>query len=124
MEMLSALAPTRLRPVGHDAEMSAVDHLEELRTRLIVSLLAVAVAFGVCFWQNHQILRLVNAPLAQKPQQQVRAGHGPLGATYLVQQNARNVARQLAIVVGVLHSTSLSPAAQAKLSDVQKSLDT
>jgi len=38
--------------------MSAVDHLEELRARLIVSLLALGVAFGLCFWQNHQLLRL------------------------------------------------------------------
>ena len=54
--------------------MSAVDHLEELRTRLIVSLLAVGIAFGFCFWQNHELLKLVNAPLAHNTQQQVRAG--------------------------------------------------
>jgi sec-independent protein translocase protein TatC len=124
MQMPGAFAPIALRPVGHDARMTAVDHLEELRTRLIVSLLAVAVAFGLCFWQNHQILRLVNAPLAQNTQQQVRAGHGPLGATYVVQRDARDVARQVAIVAGVLRSQSRSPVAQAKLSGVQKSLDT
>src|SRR3984885_4183683 len=122
MEMLSALAPTRLRPVGHDAEMSAVDHLEELRTRLIVSLLAVAVAFGICFWQNHQILKLINAPLAHNTQQQVRAGHGPLGATYTVQQSTRDVARQLDTVVGVLKTEHASPAAQAALANVQNGL--
>src|ERR1700684_1804893 len=100
MQMPSAFAPVRVRPVPHDAQMSVVDHLEELRTRLIVSLLAIAVAFGLCFWQNHGLLKLVNRPLAQNTQQQVRAGQGPLGATYAVQREARDVAAQLGTVVG------------------------
>ena len=80
--MPSAFAPARLRPVHHDAELSVVDHLDELRTRLIVSLLALAVAFGICFWQNHRLLSFINRPLAHNTQQQVRDGRGPLGATY------------------------------------------
>ena len=122
MQIPGALAPAKLRPVGHDAQLSVVDHLEELRTRLIVSLLAVAVAFGLCFWQNHQILRLVNKPLAHQTQQQVRDGHGPLGGTYSVQQSARDVARQLDTVVGVLRSSPQPPAVTASLTQVQKSL--
>ena len=102
MQMPSALAPGRIKPVTHDAQLSYVDHLDELRTRLIVSLLAVAVAFGICFWQNHQLLNLINKPLAHQTQQQVRDGHGPLGATYSVQRSARDVAKQLGTVVGVL----------------------
>ena len=39
----------------HDAKLSVVDHLEEPRTRLIVCLLAIGVAAGVCFWQNHEL---------------------------------------------------------------------
>jgi Tat protein translocase TatC len=69
MQMPGAFAPIALRPVSHDARMNVVDHLEELRTRLIVSLATVAVASGLCFWQNHQLLRLVNAPLAQNTQE-------------------------------------------------------
>ena len=76
-----------IKPVEHDAQMSVVGHLDELRTRLIVSLLALAVAFGFCFWQNHSLLHLINAPLAHQTQQQVVEGHGPLGATYTVQRS-------------------------------------
>ena len=76
------------RSIGHDDRLSVVGHLDELRTRLIVSLLAFAVAFGVCFWQNHRLLTLIDSPLAHQTQQQVRDGHGPLGATYQVQQSA------------------------------------
>jgi sec-independent protein translocase protein TatC len=94
----------QLRSIGHDDRLSVVGHLDELRTRLIVSLLAVAVAFGFCFWQNHQLLKLIDAPLAHQTQAQVRAGHGPLGATYLIQRSARDVAVQLRTVVGVLRA--------------------
>ncbi len=122
MQMPGAILPVRIRPVGHEAQLSVVDHLEELRTRLIVSLLAVAIAFGVCFWQNHQLLHLIDRPLAHQTQQQVRDGHGPLGATYSVQQSARDVARQLGTVVGVLRTQTRSAGATASLVGVQKSL--
>jgi sec-independent protein translocase protein TatC len=99
-----------------------VGHLEELRTRLIVSLLAVAVAFGLCFWQNHRLLQLINQPLAHNTQQQVRQGRGPLGATYSVQLSTRDVATQLDTVVGVLKGKNQPPAAAASLAHVQTSL--
>jgi sec-independent protein translocase protein TatC len=122
MQVPGALAPIGLRPVSHDAQLSVVDHLDELRSRLIVSLAAVAVAFGLCFWQNHEILRLVNQPLAHNTQQQVRAGHGPLGATYSVQLSARDVAQQLGIVVSALRAQPQSAASQSSLAQVQKRL--
>jgi sec-independent protein translocase protein TatC len=100
---------TRLKSIGHDDRLSVVGHLDELRTRLIVSLLAIAVAFGFCFWQNHRLLQLIDTPLAHQTQAQVRAGQGPLGATYVVQRSARDVAVQLRTVVGVLSSDRQLP---------------
>ncbi len=61
----------KLRPVGHEDQLSLVDHLDELRSRLVVSLIVFGVAFGLCLWQNHYILHIVNAPL--------RAAGTPLG---------------------------------------------
>jgi sec-independent protein translocase protein TatC len=122
VQLLSARAPARVRPVHHDAKLSVVDHLEELRTRLIVCLLAIGVAFGICFWQNHELLHIVNKPLAHNTQQQVRDGHGPLGATYSVQQSARDVAKQLGTVVGVLSAQKQAPAVRTSLAGVQRSL--
>jgi sec-independent protein translocase protein TatC len=55
--------PRKIRPVSHDDRLTLVEHLEELRTRLIVSALAVLVAFAFCAWQNHLILEIVNDPL-------------------------------------------------------------
>jgi sec-independent protein translocase protein TatC len=59
----------RLRPAQHDEHLTLVEHLDELRTRLILAGLAFVVAFAVCAWQNHEILELLNAPLPgdQKP---------------------------------------------------------
>lgn len=106
--------------VGYEQRLSVVDHLAELRTRLIVSLAAIAVAFGLCMWQNHALLQVVNAPLAHQTQKQVSAGNGPLGATYKVQQNARDVASQLAIVVATLErpGSGASVATRASLQQV------
>jgi sec-independent protein translocase protein TatC len=55
--------PRVLRPIGHDDRLSIVDHLDELRSRLIVCLAALLVAFGVCFWQNQALLSVLNRAL-------------------------------------------------------------
>jgi len=60
--------------------------------------------------------------LAHQTQQQVRDGHGPLGATYRVQQSARDVAAQLDVVAGIVGAQSHQPAARASLAQVQRSL--
>jgi sec-independent protein translocase protein TatC len=100
--------------IGHEDQLSVVDHLEELRGRLIVCLAVVAVAFGVCLWQNNALLRIINEPLAHETQKQVRAGNGPLGSTYTVQQAARAVASQLQVVVGALERPGSGASAATK----------
>jgi sec-independent protein translocase protein TatC len=55
--------PKVLRPIGHEDRLSIVDHLDELRSRLFICLAALVVAFGLCFWQNHLLLNLLNKPL-------------------------------------------------------------
>ena len=56
----------RIRPVGHEDRLSLVEHLDELRTRIILALAAFGVALGVCFWQNHALLKVVNHPLGHR----------------------------------------------------------
>jgi sec-independent protein translocase protein TatC len=51
------------RPIGHDDRLSVIDHLDELRSRLIVCGVALGIAFGVCFWQNHALLDVLNRAL-------------------------------------------------------------
>ena len=62
-----------LRPIGHEDRLSIVDHLDELRGRLIICGAALIVAFGLCFWQSHQVLNLLNTRLP--PASQTSANH-------------------------------------------------
>jgi sec-independent protein translocase protein TatC len=56
----------RIKPIDHEDRLSIVEHLDELRTRLIVCALVFAVAFGLCLWQNHFLLDIANNPLPDK----------------------------------------------------------
>ena len=57
--------PRRLRPIGQDDRLSVVDHLDELRSRLIICASVLVVAFGLCFWQNDRLLSLLDHPYHQ-----------------------------------------------------------
>ena len=62
-----SVLPRRLR---HGEEATLVEHLGELRTRLIISLTALAVGFGVAYGFHGRILNWLNRPLPdnlQKP---------------------------------------------------------
>jgi sec-independent protein translocase protein TatC len=56
----------KIRPIGHEDRLSLVEHLDELRTRLVIAAGAFMVALGLCFWQNHQLLKIVNDPLGKR----------------------------------------------------------
>jgi sec-independent protein translocase protein TatC len=57
------MARAALRPVAHDDRLSLVEHLDELRTRLLICLGVFLACFAVCFWQNDRILDVMNVPL-------------------------------------------------------------
>lgn len=44
-------------------QMSFLDHLEELRKRIINSLIAIGVAFGACWWLADWLFRTVSRPI-------------------------------------------------------------
>jgi len=56
---------TAIKPIGHEDRLTIVDHLDELRSRLIICVVALAVAFGICFWQNGTLLDALNKPLKE-----------------------------------------------------------
>ena len=56
----------KLKPVSHEDRLTVVEHLDELRTRIVVSLTAFGLALALCFWQNHQLLQWLNRPLHGK----------------------------------------------------------
>ncbi|MBI4897851.1 MAG: twin-arginine translocase subunit TatC [Actinobacteria bacterium] len=55
----------RIAPVDHEQELSVVEHLDELRSRLIMVASVFGLALAVAFWQNHRILDVINRPLPE-----------------------------------------------------------
>jgi sec-independent protein translocase protein TatC len=57
----------RIRPISHEDRLSVVDHLDELRSRLVVSAVAFVVAWALTTWQNDLVLEIMNSPLPTDP---------------------------------------------------------
>lgn len=55
--------PRRVKAVSHEDRLTLVEHLDELRARLIVCIVVFAVALGLCLWQNHLLLEIAGGPL-------------------------------------------------------------
>lgn len=53
----------RVRPVDFEDRLTLVEHLDELRNRIIVCLVVFVVALALCFWQNSLLLDIANEPL-------------------------------------------------------------
>jgi sec-independent protein translocase protein TatC len=113
-----------IRTIGHEDRLSLVDHLDELRTRLIVSGVVLAVAFGFCLWQNHALLNIINKPLKTQTSKQVARGEGTIGQAVLAQQAVLKVAHDTPAALGVLASpgSGLSAGARAGLVPVAGAL--
>ena len=52
-----------LRPVAHDDRLSLVEHLTELRVRIVICLAAFIAATAVCMVFNQTVLDVLNEPL-------------------------------------------------------------
>jgi sec-independent protein translocase protein TatC len=106
-----------IRTVAHEERLSLVDHLEELRARLIISGAVLAVAFGVCLWQNHALLEVINKPLTSQTKKQVEKGEGTVGQAVLAQKGLLGIARDTRAALTVLAApgSGLTPKARAQL---------
>jgi sec-independent protein translocase protein TatC len=51
------------RRLSHGEEATLVEHLDELRSRLIVSLLAIVPAFGVAYYFHEEVIDWLTGPL-------------------------------------------------------------
>jgi sec-independent protein translocase protein TatC len=53
----------RVKAVSHEDRLSLVEHLDELRARIVVCAAVFGVALALCFWQNHLLLEIASGPL-------------------------------------------------------------
>lgn len=120
------MAATALRPpVSHDDRLSLVDHLDELRSRLIVCAIALVVLFGLCLWQNDRLLSVVNHPLESQTQKHIARGEGPLGEISATQKGLRALALSDRATLAELASptSGLPAAARARFAQRLVELD-
>jgi sec-independent protein translocase protein TatC len=53
----------RLKPAQFDERMTLVEHLDELRTRIVFCAIVLVIAIGLAFWQDELLLDIANEPL-------------------------------------------------------------
>ena len=82
-----------VRPIGHEDRLSIIEHLDELRTRLVICVATVVVVFAICAWQNGPLLNFIGKPLATQTEQRTKQGKGPLGGIYVAQQGVKALYR-------------------------------
>jgi sec-independent protein translocase protein TatC len=121
-----------LRPIRHEDRLSLVDHLSELRKRIVISLIALIAAFAVCFWQNDAILDIVTKPVrtTQNLEKPSKESKDPLEQSALFQQELAKALRLAAPALANTGSSlesigeaeNLSPRQQRDLDTAARSL--
>jgi sec-independent protein translocase protein TatC len=110
---------TALRPIGHEDRLSLVEHLDELRTRIIICLVFLGAAFAFCFWQNDRILDIMDRPLEKSAFH--KNSDDPLERTALYQQSLKRLSLQLAVVSREMaRSDDVSPALRAEFAELSR----
>ena len=87
----------RVRPINYDDRLSVVDHLDELRSRLIICAVAFVMAWAFTAWQNDLVLEIVNGPLPDNVPEPITLG--PAEAFYTTLTNAAYAAFLIALPV-------------------------
>ncbi|MEN0015017.1 MAG: twin-arginine translocase subunit TatC [Solirubrobacteraceae bacterium] len=133
----------RLAPVGHEDQLTLVDHLDELRSRLITSIIFVALAFAITFWQANAVLGFITHPVdhalssgkasnsKHKSSDEIQREYQQRVAKAIATLKAQNADLDSAVsVVGSSKTTAADAtlkgeiaALQAKIADRQKVLD-
>jgi sec-independent protein translocase protein TatC len=63
-----------VRAISHEDRLTLVEHLDELRHRLVVCVAVFGVALALCFWQNHLLLEIAAGPLPSDHEQLLTFG--------------------------------------------------
>jgi sec-independent protein translocase protein TatC len=86
--------PSVARTIGHEDRLSLIEHLDELRSRLVVMAITLVLSFTLCAWQNKALLDFIGKPLATQTEQRTKDGKGPLGGIYIAYQGVKSLAQK------------------------------
>ena len=104
---------TALRPIHHEDRLSLVEHLDELRTRIIICIAVFLGAFALCFWQNDRILDIMDRPLQKSAF--TNDSEDPLEKSAEFQQSLKRQSLQIAVLSREMaRSGNLSPGLEAQ----------
>jgi sec-independent protein translocase protein TatC len=104
-----------LRPVGHEDRLSLVEHLDELRSRIVICLVAFGVVFGLCLWQNSAVLDVINKPVRDTAFQEDRRPNDALERSAVAFSVLGEAAEDAAVRLDRLADRSDDPAVAAEL---------
>jgi sec-independent protein translocase protein TatC len=90
-----------LRAVAHGQRLTVIQHLSELRARLLLSVAVLAVLFAGCLWQSRALLHVLNAPLAHIRTNSAAQARGS--------ELPRALAHSAAAFTRLAHASSLAP---------------
>jgi sec-independent protein translocase protein TatC len=107
-----------VRPIGHEDRLSIVDHLDELRSRLILCIVFFCVAFAFCYAENGRILTIVNKPFADA--QTAGSNKSSQEQTRRFDQAVGKASGQLSVALGALQGTVRNLAAQPGVSAAER----
>lgn len=104
----------RVKAVSHEDRLTLVEHLDELRARLIVCIVVFGVALALCFWQNHLLLEIAQGPLPENRDELITFGVTEPFTTTLTVSAYGAVVLALPIVLWQLYAYILPAFSQAE----------
>jgi sec-independent protein translocase protein TatC len=128
--MPSRTSATRaVRAVGHEDRLTLIEHLDELRSRLIFCAVTLALVFAVCLWQNDALLNIINQPLSDTTQASIQKGDGIPGQINESREGLLALAGETLAMSKTLSSTesglpkATRDALTAQQAQIQKTID-
>src|SRR3954447_5173903 len=106
--------PPRVKPVSHEDRLTLVEHLDELRARLIVCIVALGVALALCFSQNHLLLEIAQRPLPSNHHRLITFGVTEPFTTTLTVAAYAAIALSLPVVLWQLYAYVLPAFSEAE----------
>jgi sec-independent protein translocase protein TatC len=104
----------RVKAVSHEDRLTLVEHLDELRARLIVCIVVFGVALALCFWQNHLLLEIAQGPLPDDRDELITFGVTEPFTTTLTVSAYGAIVLSLPIVLWQLYAYVLPAFSQAE----------
>jgi len=100
-----------LKGIGHEERLSIIDHLDELRGRLVICVATFVLAFILCFWQNVPLISVINQPLKDASSETGQA-KGPIAVATEVGVKVGGQLEQAASAASRLAASPSTPAGQ------------